>query len=174
MHSRQSWTPAATARVLASHGVPPEAISPNRSSTRVASAGLGATPLARVECADEATVVAAMKACNKAELPVTILGGGFSPSGLGQVSGTVCLDLQGLDHVTVDSERALVTIGGGVSAGMVDRALDGTGLMLNLPVPSRVGVAGALLAGGVGVLLRQTGFLSDQLVSARVVDADGP
>lgn len=70
-------------------------------------------------------------------------------------------------------EARTVTVGGGVTADALDRALDGTGLALNLPVPSRIGVAGAALSGGVGVLLRRLGFIGDRIVAARLVDGTG-
>lgn len=129
--------------------------------------------VARIRCDSEQTVLAALRACTSLGLPVSVLGGGFSPAALGEAPGSVCLDLASLDSIRIDEAEQTVTIGGGVTAGQLERALDGTGFAINLPVPSRIGVAGAVLSGGVGVLLRQTGFLSDQLLAARLIDGMG-
>jgi len=75
--------------------------------------------------------------------------------------------------VLVDEASGRVTIGAGVRVGQLDSVLAKHGLGLNLPVPSDPSVIGAALSGGVGFLLRKTGFVSDSIVSARVVLADG-
>lgn len=139
-----------------------------------AAAGTPATaPLACVQCGEESEVLAAVRACANLGVPISVLGGGYSPAAFGEAPGTLCLDLAGLDRIEVDPEARTVTVGGGVTAGQLERALDGTGLALNLPVPSRIGVAGAALSGGVGVLLRRLGFIGDQIVAARLVDGTG-
>ncbi len=158
---------------LLEQGVAHESIEGPDTLSRAAAGTPDTAPIVRVRCRDEADVLAAIRACVETRTPVSVLGGGYSPGALGEAAGTVCLDLAGLDRIEVDPAACTVTVGGGVTAGALDRALDGTGLALNLPVPSRIGVAGAALSGGVGVLLRRLGFIGDQIVAARLADGTG-
>ncbi|MBL5973771.1 MAG: FAD-binding oxidoreductase [Candidatus Leucobacter sulfamidivorax] len=158
---------------LTDRGIAPEAIQDPAVPSRAAAGTPDTAPLVRVRCRDESDVLAAITACAGLGVPISVLGGGYSPGALGEAAGTVCLDLAGLDRIEVDPEARTVTVGGGVTAGALDRALDGTGFALNLPVPSRIGVAGAALSGGVGVLLRRLGFIGDRIVAARLVDGTG-
>ncbi len=130
-------------------------------------------PRDRIRCRDAEDVRAVVADCAGRSVPMSVRGGGYSPAGLGEAADAVSIDVSMLDTIDIDIPARTVTIGGGVTAGDLDEALSGSGLALNLPVPNRIGVAGAALSGGVGVFLRHTGFIGDQIVAARLVDGNG-
>jgi FAD/FMN-containing dehydrogenase len=158
-----------TARLIA-HGLPPARL--GNPSDPIANTEISVRPHVLVHCFDENDVKAIVSTAQEFDVPVAVRGGGYSPAGYGTARGAIVAELSGLDEIGVTA-GATVRIGGGVTAGVLDAALDEHGLALNLPIPSRAGVVGAALSGGVGVLLRTAGFISDQIVGARVVAGTG-
>ena len=73
----------------------------------------------------------------------------------------------------LDAERRLVRVGGGATWGAVAAALDPHDWGLTSGDTSSVGVGGLTLGGGIGWMVRRHGLAIDNLVSARVVTADG-
>ena len=64
-------------------------------------------------------------------------------------------------------------IGGGATLGRVYDALDAEGRTLNAGCGTTVGIGGLALGGGLGILGRMHGLLSDSLRSAEVVLPSG-
>lgn len=81
------------------------------------------------------------------------------------------VDLARMAAVSVTGTRAVV----GAGARLIDvyAGIAGAGRMLAGGSCPTVGIAGLTLGGGVGVLTRRFGLTCDQLISARVVTADG-
>ncbi|EKX64371.1 FAD-binding oxidoreductase [Streptomyces ipomoeae] len=105
-------------------------------------------------------------------LPVVARGGGHSYAGQAASTGLV-LDLRGLNTVTVDRERELVTVGGGAVSGELYAELQRHDLAVPLGNSDEVGIGGLTLGGGVAAVSRAFGLTCDSLVETEVVLADG-
>jgi FAD/FMN-containing dehydrogenase len=127
-------------------------------------------PAAVASCADEADVVAALAYARAKGMPFAIRGGGHSFAEHSTSDGLV-VDLAGLS--TVEPDGGHVTVGAGVRVGALTDALAEHDLVVPVGWCRSVGVLGAVLGGGYGVLGRYYGLGADRLLSARVLLADG-
>jgi FAD/FMN-containing dehydrogenase len=159
--------------LLIERAIAPDRIVPGDADEGIANSEVAAAPLLVVRCADAADVSRVVTAARELGIPLAVRGGGYSPAGLGTVDGGLVADVAELDDIDIDAEGLRVRVGAGVLTGDLERALDAHGLGMTLPVPSRAGVVGAALSGGVGVLLRKLGYISDAIVGATIVTADG-
>jgi FAD/FMN-containing dehydrogenase len=101
-----------------------------------------------------------------------VRGGGHSHMGWGTSNGLV-IDLAGMNRVTINPATHTARIDGGVLSGEVMRAAGRYGLAPVLGQCPGVGAAGITLGGGLGWLSGLHGASCDNLLSARVVTADG-
>jgi len=130
-------------------------------------------PAAIVRCADEADVVATLGFARERGLPITVRGGGHHIAGTSVCDGGVVIDLSTLKGVRVDAVARRAVVQPGALLADVDAATLAHGLATPLGVNSTTGIAGLTLGGGFGWLTRQHGMTIDNLVSVRIVGADG-
>ncbi len=107
------------------------------------------------------------------DLRLSVKGGGHSYAANSVADGGLLIDLSPMDSVEVDATGRTVTVGPGVTCGLLDAATQPHGLAVPLPTVSSVGVVGAALGGGSGYLARKFGLTLDNLVSVRLVTAEG-
>lgn len=105
-------------------------------------------------------------------LPVTPRCGGHSYTGASLVSGLV-IDVSPMSTVRADASSNMATIGAGARLVDVYDRLGGEGVTIPAGSCPTVGISGLTLGGGVGVVTRAHGILSDNLRSIEVVTADG-
>lgn len=105
-------------------------------------------------------------------LEVAVRGGGHSHMGWGTSNGLV-IDLAGMNRVAINPAKHTSRIEGGVLSGEVMRVAGRYGLAPVLGQGPGVGAAGVTLGGGLGWLSGLHGASCDNLLSARVVTADG-
>jgi len=105
-------------------------------------------------------------------LPLAARGGGHGYSGQAATTGLV-IDLGGLNSISVDRRRDLVTVGGGTRSGELYAELQRHDLAIPLGNSDDVGIGGLTLGGGVAAVSRAFGLTCDSLVETELVLADG-
>jgi FAD/FMN-containing dehydrogenase len=106
-------------------------------------------------------------------LPLSVRGGGHSVAGYGVRDDGLVLDVSGLKAVSVDPVAKVARGAGGLTWGELDLATQRHGLATTAGSISSTGVAGVMLCGGYGHLMRKHGLSVDNLRAADLVTADG-
>src|SRR3954447_7309109 len=96
-----------------------------------------------------------------------------SVAGLSLVDDGIVIDVRGFDQITVDPERRIARVGGGLTWAAVDAATQAHGLATVGGRVSSTGVAGLALGGGSGWLERKHGLASDNILAVELVTAGG-
>ncbi|KAJ5636882.1 uncharacterized protein N7484_010195 [Penicillium longicatenatum] len=122
---------------------------------------------------DPADVSIALLWAQDHDIEVAVKGGGHSTAGTSSSDGGLVIDLSCMNHVTVDSSSRTITAQGGATWKEVDEAGAAHGLATVGGTVNHTGVGGLTLGGGYGWLSGQYGLTIDNLLSARVVLADG-
>ncbi len=130
-------------------------------------------PAALVRCAGEEDVALAVAFARDHNLPLAVRGGGHSIAGACLSDGGLVVDFSAMRTVTVDPVRRIAVAGAGARLGDFDTATQAHGLATTMGVNTDTGLAGLTLGGGVGRLGHKHGLACDNLLSARVVLADG-
>ena len=129
-------------------------------------------PALVARCAHADDVRYAIEFARTHGLEVAVRGGGHSPMGWGTSNGLV-IDLAGMNRVTINPTKRTGRIDAGLSSGEVTRLAGRYGLAPVLGQCPGVGAAGVTLGGGLGWLSGLHGAACDNLLSARMVGADG-
>lgn len=127
--------------------------------------------IARATC--DADVVAVIRFARQHRLPIAVKAGGHSVAGYSAIEGGVLLDLGPMKRIEVDPIGHRVRVEPGVTWGELDAATQEHGLATTGGRMTTTGVAGFVLGSGSGWLERKHGLACDNLLSARVVTADG-
>ena len=130
-------------------------------------------PAMIVRCRTETDVTFAVNFAREKKLSVSIRGGGHNIAGLAVCEGGMMIDLSGMKEVRVDAIGHRAWVQPGATLADVDRATQAHGLATPTGINSTTGIAGLALGGGFGWLSRKYGLTSDNLISARVITADG-
>ena len=139
---------------------------------------IGSTvPEAVVQPETEKELVALVRWANENRIPLTPRGKASSGyGGVLPVKGGVVVDFFRMNKViAIDKAKQTVTAQAGIVWEKIDRALKKEGLTVNLYPSSYPGstVGGWLAQGGTGIGSFESGWFVDNVVSARVVLADG-
>jgi FAD/FMN-containing dehydrogenase len=130
-------------------------------------------PAMIVRCADSQDVIQTVKFARQSNLPVSVRGGGHGVAGKAVSDDAIMIDLSLLNSVDVDPDSRIAHVGGGATLGDLDKETQAHGLATTGGLVSETGIAGLTLGGGIGYLARRFGLTLDNLVSAKVVTADG-
>jgi FAD/FMN-containing dehydrogenase len=140
---------------------------------RVYNGMIDARPAAIVRCASDEDVVQVVRAAAERRMDLAVRGGGHSVPGFGTADGALVADLSPMQSVQVDDAARTATAGGGTTWGRFNDVTAAHGLATTGGIVSTTGIGGLTLGGGVGYLSRAHGLSCDNLLSARVVTADG-
>jgi FAD/FMN-containing dehydrogenase len=127
--------------------------------------------IVRAETADD--VVGALTFARRAQLEVSIRGGGHNVAGRAVTDGGLMIDLAEMKRIAVDPQARTVTAEGGVVWGELNDATATHGLAVTGGVISTTGIAGLTLGGGLGWLMSKYGLAADNLIGVELVTADG-
>ncbi len=130
-------------------------------------------PALIVRAADTQDVSNAVNFARDNELLLAVKGGGHSFPGKSVCEGGMMIDLEGMKTVRIDKDKRRAQVEGGALLYDLDKASLDQGLVTTAGVVSHTGVGGLTLGGGFGRLNRKYGLTIDNLVSARMVTADG-
>ncbi|KAG8164265.1 hypothetical protein KVR01_006183 [Diaporthe batatas] len=124
--------------------------------------------------ANEADLVKTVQLARKHKLPFLATGGrhGFSTT-LDALDQGLEIDLSQLNEVSIDSEKATLTIGAGVTIGEILDPIYEAGFEMQQGTCSCPGQLGVTLGGGIGRFTGKYGLQIDALLSVRLVTADG-
>jgi FAD/FMN-containing dehydrogenase len=130
--------------------------------------------LAIVEVATEEDVQNVIKLANEIEVPFLAVSGAHGHSNnLKGAQGAIQINMRRLNNISLAQDGASVSVGGGTLQHELVDYLYARGKQAHHGTCQCISVAGPLLGGGHGMLQSKAGFHADQLLSARIVTADG-
>lgn len=124
-----------------------------------------------VRCADVEDIATTVKFARDRQLLLAVRGGGHTRNAT--CDGGILVNLSGMRAIDVDPKNRTVRVQAGSTVGAVDETTAAHKLATVLGECPSVGISGLTLGGGLGRLMGQHGSLCDNLLSARVVTADG-
>jgi FAD/FMN-containing dehydrogenase len=130
-------------------------------------------PAAVAFSADATNVAAAVKYASRAALRVAHQATGHNQGPLGDLDGTLLLNVSRLQEVRVDPGARQVRVGAGVKWDRVAPRLSAHGLAGLHGSSPDVGIAGYSLGGGMGWLARKHGLQTNAVTALELVTADG-
>ena len=128
-------------------------------------------PEAVVFCGETADVVNALTWARRNEIPVRIRSGRHCLEGWSAVDDGLVIDVSALKSAQIDPDSQTATVGAGLNQLEAVTALGRAGFAAPTGNEGTVGLVGATLGGGFGLLTRRFGMASDNLVAAEVVVA---
>jgi FAD/FMN-containing dehydrogenase len=130
-------------------------------------------PALIVYCTDANDVLNAIDFARRANLPITVRGGGHSMVGLSVCNGGVVIDLSRMKGITVDPLTCTACVQAGLTLAEFVHETQVYGLATTTGTVSGTGIGGLTLGGGIGWLMGKYGLTIDSLLSGDLVTADG-
>ena len=146
---------------------------PDFDSTRRSYIRIPSPPLAIVQPKTELQVAGLLKLCTTLNIPFSVRTGGHDHVGRGMVPSSLCIDMRSIAYVRLSDDHSTARIGGGTLLRQVADELAEHGLVTTLGNIGSVGYAGFATIAGYGPLGPKFGLAVDQIVGARIVDAQG-
>jgi FAD/FMN-containing dehydrogenase len=140
---------------------------------RIYNGRIEARPAVIAQCHRLSEIQHAIAAARHSGVEASVRSGGHSVAGRCSVDDGVMVDLSSMKAIRVNAADRTARVEPGVTWGELNRATQQHGLAVTGGVVSTTGVAGLTLGGGIGYLIGRHGLASDNLLSARVVTADG-
>jgi FAD/FMN-containing dehydrogenase len=116
-------------------------------------------------------VVNALAWARQNNVPLRVRSGGHCLEGWSTVDDGIVIDLSEMKSATIDTSSGTATVGAGLNQLEAVTALGKAGVAAPTGTEGSVGLVGATLGGGFGLLTRSFGMASDNLLAAEVVIA---
>jgi FAD/FMN-containing dehydrogenase len=129
-------------------------------------------PEAVVFCSSTTDVVNALEWARHNDIAIRVRSGGHCLEGWSSVDGGLVIDVSGLKSAEIDAASGLAVVGAGLNQLEAVTALGAYGLAAATGTEGSVGLVGATLGGGFGLLTRSLGMASDNLVAVEIVVTD--
>ena len=126
-----------------------------------------------VDCRTEEDVRHAVDFARSHSVLLSVCGAGHNITGSAVCDGGLMISFKKMNSVDVDPGSKTVRVEPGATLGDLDSATQAHALAVPTGINSTTGIAGLTLGGGFGWLSRKHGMTIDNLLSARVVLADG-
>ena len=107
------------------------------------------------------------------KLPLAVRGGGHNVHGACVCDGSLVIDLTRMKAITVDAPACTAVAQPGLTIAEFVHAIAAEDRIVTFGSHQHVGLAGLTLSAGIGLLMSRYGLLSDNLLAAEVVLADG-
>jgi len=128
-------------------------------------------PQAIVFCTEAQDAVNAVTWARRNDVPVRVRSGRHCLEGWSAVDDGLVVDVSQLKSADIDAASRTATVGAGLNQLEAVTALGKAGFAAPTGTEGTVGLVGATLGGGFGLLTRNFGMASDNLVAAEVVVA---
>ena len=128
-------------------------------------------PEAIVFCAETQDAVNALAWARHNDIPVRFRSGRHCLEGWSAVDGGLVIDVSAMKSARIDPDSRTAVVGAGLNQLEAVTALGRAGFAAPTGNEGTVGLVGATLGGGFGLLTRRFGMASDNLVAAEVVVA---
>jgi FAD/FMN-containing dehydrogenase len=130
-------------------------------------------PLAIVFCGETQDVVNAVEWARQEGIALRPRSGRHGTEGWSSLDGGLVIDVSRMKNVTIDEKARTATVGTGLIQKEAVPALGQRGFVIPTGSEGGVGLGGVMPAGGFGLLTRNLGLASDNLLAAEIVVADG-
>lgn len=130
-------------------------------------------PALIVKCAGEDDVINTVKFAREYNLLVSVKCGGHNFGGLSVCDNGIMIDLANMNSIAVDPRSKIARAEGGALLADLDKTTQAFGLATTSGTVSHTGIAGLTLGGGQGWMMNKYGLTCDNLLSVRIVTADG-
>ncbi|KRN07062.1 FAD FMN-containing dehydrogenase [Liquorilactobacillus sucicola DSM 21376 = JCM 15457] len=128
----------------------------------------------KAQVAETIRFVAEARKVRGSQIPFSVRSGGHGITTASVNNGGVVLDVSRMNKITiVDKEKRLVRIQAGAVWGDVAKALDKYQMVISSGDFGDTGVGGLATAGGIGLLVRETGLTIDHVIGAELVTSNG-
>jgi len=124
-------------------------------------------------CRDTTDVIKAVDFARTNKLLAAVRSGGHNVAGNAVCEGGLVIDLSLMKGIDIDAASRIARADAGLTWGEFDQATHVYGLATTGGLVSSTGIAGLTLGGGIGWLMRKFGLTCDNLLSVRIVTADG-
>ncbi|ULE31990.1 FAD-binding oxidoreductase [Mycobacterium sp. IDR2000157661] len=130
-------------------------------------------PLAIVYARETQDVINALTWARRNDVALRVRSGRHCLEGWSNVDNGIVIDVSGLKAARVDAAACTATVGAGLTQMEAVTTLGKEGLAAPTGTEGTVGLVGATLGGGLGLLTRSIGMACDNLMAAEVVVAAG-
>ncbi|HZK55322.1 MAG TPA: FAD-binding oxidoreductase [Desulfosporosinus sp.] len=133
-----------------------------------------AFPIVFVFAQQDEDVANAVKWARERNVPIRMRSGRHAlAKDFSQTNGGIVIDTGLMKNVTLDKTQGIATVQAGIRVGPLVKMLAQEGVLAPFGDSSTVGIGGISTGGGITVVQRTTGVISDNILAATVVDANG-